>query len=56
MWTKTEDGSVLDSVGNVIVFSTERFIRDRPSYVLLLSRHWPVLEGLGSVVDRVGNR
>jgi hypothetical protein len=28
MWTKTEDGSVLDSVGNVIVFSTERFIRD----------------------------
>jgi hypothetical protein len=28
MWTKTEDGSVLDSVGNVIVFSTERFIQD----------------------------
>jgi hypothetical protein len=28
MWTKTADGSVLDSAGNVIVFSIERFIQD----------------------------
>jgi hypothetical protein len=28
MWTKSEDGSVLNAVGKVIFFSTERFIRD----------------------------
>ena len=28
MWTKTEDGSIVDSDGRIIYFSTERFVRD----------------------------
>lgn len=28
MWTKTEDGSVIDAAGKVMFFSTERFISD----------------------------
>lgn len=28
MWTKTEDGSIIDQDGRVIYFSTERFVRD----------------------------
>ena len=28
MWTRTEDGSVVDDTGKVIYFSLERFVRD----------------------------
>jgi hypothetical protein len=28
MWTKTHDGSIVDTSGRVIYFSTERFVND----------------------------
>ena len=28
MWTKTEDGSIIDRNGRVVYFSTQRFVRD----------------------------